>query len=236
MKGFNWNWWVAFGLAGQLLFGSRFIIQWIASERKKVSYIPIVFWWLSLSGGLITFIYAIHIRDTVFTVAQGAGLFVYLRNLIGGDFSYHNAPEKTAESHREPGVMTVGDVGYLDDDGYLFLCDRKIDMIISGGVNIYPAEIEAALLNHPAVLDAAVFGIPNYEFGEEVKAVVQLAPGQTPSAQLAAELTAYAREHLGGYKVPRSIDFTDEFPRTETGKLLKRQLRDPYWAGRERAI
>ena len=161
---------------------------------------------------------------------------VYLRNLIGGDFSYHNAPEKTAESHREPGVMTVGDVGYLDDDGYLFLRDRKIDMIISGGVNIYPAEIEAALLNHPAVLDAAVFGIPNDEFGEEVKAVVQLAPGQTPSAQLAAELTAYAREHLGGYKVPRSIDFTDEFPRTETGKLLKRQLRDPYWAGRERAI
>ena len=82
MKSFNWNWWVAFGLAGQLLFGSRFIIQWIASERKKVSYIPIVFWWLSLSGGLITFIYAIHIRDTVFTVAQGAGLFVYLRNLM----------------------------------------------------------------------------------------------------------------------------------------------------------
>jgi len=132
--------------------------------------------------------------------------------------------------------MTVGDVGYLDDDGYLFLCDRKIDMIISGGVNIYPAEIEAVLINHPAVLDAAVFGIPHDEFGEEVKAVVQLAPGQTPSAGLAADITAYAREHLGGYKVPRSIDFTDEFPRTETGKLLKRRLRDPYWADRERAI
>jgi long-chain acyl-CoA synthetase len=161
---------------------------------------------------------------------------VYVRNLIGGDFSYHGAPEKTAEAHREPGVMTVGDVGYLDADGYLFLCDRKIDMIISGGVNIYPAEIEAVLINHPAVLDAAVFGIPNDEFGEEVKAVVEPAPGQTPSPELAAEITAYAREHLGGYKVPRSIDFTDEFPRTETGKLLKRQLRDPWWAGRERAI
>ena len=161
---------------------------------------------------------------------------VYVRNLIGGDFTYHRAPEKTVEAHREPGVMTVGDVGYLDPDGYLFLCDRKIDMIISGGVNIYPAEIEAALLNHPAVLDVAVFGVPNEEFGEEVKAVVQPAPGHEPSAALAAELTAYARRHLGGYKVPRSIDFTDEFPRTETGKLLKRQLRDPYWAGRERAI
>jgi long-chain acyl-CoA synthetase len=132
--------------------------------------------------------------------------------------------------------MTVGDVGYLDDEGYLFLCDRKIDMIISGGVNIYPAEIEAVLVNHPAVLDAAVFGIPHDEFGEEVKAALQLAPGHRPSDQLATEIMAYAREHLAGYKVPRSIDFADEFPRTETGKLVKRELRDPYWQGRERAI
>jgi long-chain acyl-CoA synthetase len=161
---------------------------------------------------------------------------VYIRNLIGGDFNYHGAPEKTAEAHREPGVMTVGDVGYLDDEGYLFLCDRKIDMIISGGVNIYPAEIEAVLVNHPAVVDAAVFGIPHDEFGEEVKAVLELAPGHQPSDDLAREITAYAREHLAGYKVPRSIDFTDEFPRTETGKLVKRELRDPYWQGRERAI
>ncbi|MDQ1507809.1 MAG: long-chain acyl-CoA synthetase [Actinomycetota bacterium] len=118
---------------------------------------------------------------------------VYVRNLIGGDFSYHGAPEKTAEAHRAPGLMTVGDIGYLDDDGYLFLCDRKIDMIISGGVNIYPAEIEAVLVNHPAVLDAAVFGIPHDEYGEEVKAVVELAPGQAPSADLAAEIIGYAR-------------------------------------------
>ncbi|MGH9011557.1 MAG: AMP-binding enzyme, partial [Acidimicrobiia bacterium] len=129
-----------------------------------------------------------------------------------------------------------GDVGYLDDDGYLFLCDRKIDMIISGGVNIYPAEIEAVLVNHPSVLDAAVFGIPHDEFGEEVKAVVELAPGAEPSDKLGADITAYARERLAGYKVPRSIDFTDEFPRTETGKLVKRELRDPYWTGRDRTI
>jgi long-chain acyl-CoA synthetase len=159
-----------------------------------------------------------------------------MRNLIGGDFEYHGAPEKTAEAHREAGVMTVGDVGYLDDEGYLFLCDRKIDMIISGGVNIYPAEIEAVLVNHPSVLDAAVFGIPHDEFGEEVKAVVELAPGREPSGDLARDITAFARERLAAYKVPRSIDFTDEFPRTETGKLVKRELRDPYWAGRERAI
>jgi long-chain acyl-CoA synthetase len=132
--------------------------------------------------------------------------------------------------------MTVGDVGYLDDDGYLFLCDRKIDMIISGGVNIYPAEIEAVLVTHPAVLDAAVFGIPDDEYGEVVKGVVELAPGHEPSDGLAAEILAHAREHLARYKVPRSLDFTAEFPRTETGKLVKRELRDPYWTGRQRAI
>jgi long-chain acyl-CoA synthetase len=161
---------------------------------------------------------------------------VYVRNLIGGDFSYHGAPEKTAEAHREPGVMTVGDVGYLDEGGYLYLCDRKIDMIISGGVNIYPAEIEAVLVTHPAVLDAAVFGIPDDEYGEVVKGVVELAPGHQPSDGLAEEITAHAREHLARYKVPRSLDFTEEFPRTETGKLVKRELRDPYWTGRQRAI
>jgi long-chain acyl-CoA synthetase len=161
---------------------------------------------------------------------------VYVRNLIGGDFSYHGAPEKTAAAHREPGVMTVGDVGYLDDDGYLFLCDRKIDMIISGGVNIYPAEIEAVLVTHPAVLDAAVFGVPDDEFGEAVKGVIELAPGHEASGGLAEEVLAHAREHLAKYKVPRSIDFTGEFPRTETGKLVKRELRDPYWKGRQRAI
>jgi long-chain acyl-CoA synthetase len=161
---------------------------------------------------------------------------IYVRNLMGGDFEYHGAPEKTAAAHLEPGVMTVGDVGYLDDDGFLFLQDRKIDMIISGGVNIYPAEIEAVLVTHPAVADAAVIGVPNEEFGEEVKAVIELAPGHEASEALAAELSTFARQRLAGYKAPRTIDFNDHLPRTPTGKLVKRELRDPYWVGQERAI
>src|SRR5262249_17754558 len=106
---------------------------------------------------------------------------IYFRSRSGADFHYHKDPTKTEAAHREPGVGTLGDVGYLDDDGYLFMSDRKIDMIISGGVNIYPAEIESVLVTHPAVQDAAVFGIPNDEFGEEVKAAVELAPGCVPS-------------------------------------------------------
>jgi long-chain acyl-CoA synthetase len=164
---------------------------------------------------------------------------IYVKNLMGSDFEYHKEPEKTAAAHLEPGVFTFGDIGYLDDEGYLFMSDRKIDMIISGGVNIYPAEIEAVLGAHPAVHDAAVFGIPNEEFGEEVKAAVELREGYledpAPTEELAEELIAHCREHLAGYKVPRSIDLVDSMPRHETGKLYKRILRDPYWkdAGRQ---
>src|SRR5262245_34432105 len=145
-------------------------------------------------------------------------------------------PKKTEAAHRGPGVGTLGDVGYLDEDGYLFMSDWKIDMIISGGVNIYPAEIESVLVTHPAVADAAVFGVPNEEFGEEVKAAVELAPGQAPSEALAEELVAHVRRHLAGYKAPRSIDFEQELPRAPTGKLMKRLLRDRYWQGTGRAI
>src|SRR5262249_59270089 len=130
---------------------------------------------------------------------------IYFRSRSGADFHYHKDPTKTEAAHREPGVGTLGDVGYLDDDGYLFMSDRKIDMIISGGVNIYPAEIESVLVTHPAVADAAVFGVPNEEFGEEVKAAVELVPGQAPSEVLAEELIDHVRQNLAGYKAPRSI-------------------------------
>ena len=135
-----------------------------------------------------------------------------------------------------PGVFTFGDVGYLDDEGFLFMSDRKIDMIISGGVNIYPAEIEGVLVTHPAVADAAVFGIPNEEFGEEVKTAVELCDGFEASPALAEALVAHCREHLAGYKVPRSVDFETALPRHPTGKLYKRLLRDPYWKDHERRI
>lgn len=161
---------------------------------------------------------------------------IYFRSLIGADFEYHKAPEKTESAHLEPGVGTLGDVGYLDDEGYLFMSDRKIDMIISGGVNIYPAEIEGVLVDHPAVADAAVFGIPDDEMGEQVKAAVELVDGVVPSDELTAELTAFVREHLAGYKAPRSIDYPDRLPRHPTGKLYKRLLRDPYWEGTGRTI
>lgn len=146
-------------------------------------------------------------------------------------FEYHNAPEKTADSGHplHPGWTALGDVGYVDDDGFLFLTDRKAYLIISGGVNIYPREIEDALIMHPSIADVAVFGVPNPDFGEEVKAVVQTAAGVTGNDALKNDLIAYAREHLAAFKVPRSIDFRDELPRLPTGKLYKRKLRDEYW-------
>jgi long-chain acyl-CoA synthetase len=161
---------------------------------------------------------------------------IYFASRIGADFEYHKAPGKTEAAHLAPGVGTLGDVGYLDDDGYLFMSDRKIDMIISGGVNIYPAEIEGVLTGHPAVLDAAVFGIPDDEMGEQVKAAVELADGWTGSPELAAELIAFTRRSLAGYKAPKSVDFEEALPRHPTGKLYKRLLRDPYWEGTGRTI
>jgi len=147
-------------------------------------------------------------------------------------FEYKDDPEKTKRSWNEEGFFTVGDVGELDEDGYLFLRDRKIDMIISGGVNIYPAEIESVIFQHPDVLDVAVFGIPNEDFGEEVKAAVSLVDGADPDG-VEERLLEYCREHLGNYKVPRSVDVRDELPRDPNGKLYKRKLRDPYWEGHE---
>jgi long-chain acyl-CoA synthetase len=147
------------------------------------------------------------------------------------NFEYYNDPDKTAENRDETGTMsTVGDVGYLDDDGYLYLTDRKTYMIISGGVNIYPQECENLLITHPKVSDAAVIGVPNPDLGEEVKAVVQPMPGVQAGPELERELLAFCAEHLARFKCPRSIDFEPELPRLPTGKLYKRLLRDRYWA------
>ena len=147
----------------------------------------------------------------------------------GGTYEYHKSPEKTADAALPGGRTTLGDIGYLDSDGYLYLTDRKAHMIISGGVNIYPQEIEDALITHPAVADVAVFGVPHPEMGEEVKAVVQPAADAVADDALATQLIAFTRDHIAHYKCPRSIDFEAELPRLPTGKLYKRLLRDRYW-------
>jgi fatty-acyl-CoA synthase/long-chain acyl-CoA synthetase len=152
---------------------------------------------------------------------------VFVRSKGVFDAYYKN--DAGYESNSRGDFHTVGDMAYWDDEGYLYICDRKTDMIISGGMNIYPAEIEAALEQHPGIYDVAVFGIPSEEWGEVVHATVVRSPGWSLTGE---EIAAFAREHLAGYKVPRSVDFTDELPRTGSGKLLKRQLRAPYWAGR----
>ena len=153
------------------------------------------------------------------------------------NFEYFEDPAKTAENQAEGGnLSTVGDIGHLDDDGWLYLTDRKSYMIISGGVNIYPQETENLLSTHPAVVDAAVIGVPNEDMGEEVKAVVQLAPGYAPGPDLERQLIGFCREHLAHFKCPRTVDFVDELPRLPTGKLYKRVLRDHYWEGHSSRI
>jgi acyl-CoA synthetase (AMP-forming)/AMP-acid ligase II len=149
----------------------------------------------------------------------------------GGSFEYHNDPAKTEASRQRNGWSTVGDVGYLDEEGYLYLTDRKANMIISGGVNIYPQEAENVLIAHPKVADVAVFGIPNEDFGEEVKAVVQPIDLGDAGPDLEAELLAFCRAHLAKLKCPRSIDFAETLPRSESGKLYKRLIKDRYWEG-----
>ncbi len=151
-------------------------------------------------------------------------------------FEYHNDPDKTEAAFAGPGTYTLGDMGWIDTDGYVYLADRVSNMIISGGVNIYPAEIEQVLIEHPAVADVAVFGIPDDEWGEQVKAAVELCDGYEPSPALETAILAFARERLASFKVPRSLDFEAELPRQPSGKLYVRRLRDRYWEGRDRRI
>ena len=167
-------------------------------------------------------------------VETGARGTIYFEG--GPEFEYYNDPEKTAASRNDQGWSTLGDVGYVDRDGYLFITDRKAFMIISGGVNIYPQECENLLATNPKVMDVAVIGVPNAEFGEEVKAVVQPADAAEAGPDLEAELIEFCRARLSHVKCPRSIDFADRLPRQENGKLYKRKLRDVYWKGHDSQI
>jgi long-chain acyl-CoA synthetase len=151
-------------------------------------------------------------------------------------FGYHKDSAKTAAVTEKHGWVTVGDVGYLDEAGYIYLTDRASFTIISGGVNIFPQEVENVLIDHPAISDCGVIGVPHPEMGEEVKAVVSLMPGFAPSPELEQELIEYCRGRLAHYKCPKSVDFADSLPRSETGKLFKRELRAPYWIGREKSV
>jgi long-chain acyl-CoA synthetase len=159
---------------------------------------------------------------------------IYMR-MGASTFDYYKDEEKTLAA-RARGMFTVGDIGYLDADGYLYLCDRKGDMIISGGVNIYPAEIESELSCHPAVEDVAVFGVPHDEWGEQIKAVVQPVDGVAPGPELTASLLDFLDGRIAKFKLPRTIDYVAELPRDPNGKLYKRRLRDPYWAARDQKI
>jgi len=168
--------------------------------------------------------------------ASKVGLLYCRHKQLATVFEYHRDPEKTARAYLEPGVFTIGDIGRVDTDGWVYLTDRLSHMIISGGVNIYPAEVEQVLQRHPAVHDVCVFGIPDDEWGESVKAAVELAEGWHASPTLEADLLDFARTHLAAYKVPRSIDFEAHLPRHPTGKLHVRELRNRYWKSRARAI
>jgi len=175
------------------------------------------------------------VADNDQEVPQGETGYIYFRAPDVGRFEYFKSPEKTAESYRGD-WFTLGDMGYYDQDGFLFLNGRSAETIISGGVNIYPQEVDAALLGHDAVLDVCTVGVPNEEWGEEVKAVVQLAEGFTAGDDLAAAIMAYGREQLAPFKCPRSVDFAEDLPRLPSGKIQRRLVRAPYWEGRDRSI
>ena len=220
-------------------WGPRITEYYGSTEGSIISTITSVEW-LAKGGSVGRPVEMIEVlvvdEATGESLPAGSTGTLYFRNRMGMDFTYHKDESKTAAAHLEPGVFTTGDVGHLDDDGYLWLSDRRIDMIISGGVNIYPAEIEGVLAAHPLVADVAVIGVPDDEYGERVAAIVQVEPGAVADDDLRSSLVEHCRQLLAGYKAPRLIDFVDEIPRTSTGKINKRVLREPYWADTDRRI
>jgi long-chain acyl-CoA synthetase len=209
---------------------------------------PVLFEYYAATEGLGTFVDSAAWMARPGTVGRPVANMVVVRNDDGaptapgeigtvflkapptGRFEYFKAQEKTASAYRDD-YFTLGDMGYVDDEGWLFLTDRSANLIISGGVNIYPAEVDAVLLTHPSVADAATIGVPHPEWGEEVKAVVELRPDATASRALADELLALCRQRLAGFKCPRTVDFVDHLPREDNGKIYKRKLRDQYREG-----
>jgi long-chain acyl-CoA synthetase len=191
--------------------------------------------WLAHPGSVGKPFTAVHvIGDGGIEVAVGESGELYFEG--GPEFEYFKDPAKTASVSNEHGWRSLGDMGYLDEDGYLYLTDRSTFMIVSGGVNIYPQEVENLLVMHPKLVDAAVFGVPNDEFGEEVKAVVQPVEDVEPGPGLEAELIDYCRTHLAAYKCPRTVEFDPQLPRDPNGKLYKRRIRERYWQGRTSRI
>ncbi|MFV8817973.1 AMP-binding protein [Haliea sp. E17] len=203
---------------------------WGATESGTVTLVNSAEW-LSHPGtvGRAVPNYEVYVGDEQGNPSGAEEGLLFCRNkALAEVFSYHNDPEKTRKAHPQPHVISLGDIGRVDREGFVYLSDRESNMIISGGVNIYPAEIENALHEHAAIVDAAVFGIPNEEWGEEVKAVVQLQPGITGDAALVEDIRIFARSRLAGFKVPRSVDFIDELPRNPSGKVLVRDLKANY--------
>jgi long-chain acyl-CoA synthetase len=191
--------------------------------------------WLAHPGSVGKPFTAVHVvGDDGSECAVGESGELYFEG--GPAFEYFKDPEKTASVTNDKGWRSLGDMGYVDEDGYLYLTDRSTFMIVSGGVNIYPQEAENLLVMHPKLVDAAVFGVPNEEYGEEVKAVVQPADGVVAGPELEAELLAYCRAHLASYKCPRTVEFDPELPRDPNGKLYKRRIRERYWQGRSSRI
>ena len=221
----------------------------VAAKHGMIEWFgPVLFEYYAATEGLGTFVGSTAWLERPGTVGRPVGDAVVVRRDDGtltdpgevgtvflkapapGRFQYFKAAEETASAYQDD-FFTLGDMGYVDEDGWLFLTDRTANLIISGGVNVYPAEVDAVLLTHPAVGDAATIGIPHPEWGEEVKAVIELKPDITPSPELAADLLALCRRELAGYKCPKTVDFVDHLPREDNGKIYKRKLRDQYREG-----
>jgi long-chain acyl-CoA synthetase len=219
------DWW---GPVVYETYGGTEAVATIATPRR----------WLQSPGTVGKPIHGVTVRildDDGTECPPGVAGTIYVESSRAAETEYFEDPQKT-EAMRRGRAVTLGDIGYLDDDGYLFVCDRKIDMVISGGENIYPAEVEAAHLQHPAVADVAVIGVPDDEWGEQVKAIVELAPAWEPSSEVEHQLIEFCRGRIARFKCPRTVEFVDVLPRLPNGKIEKRRLREKYWRDHQRAI